>query len=109
MLPVIPLASVSTIALMALFARSNYKQGWVKNRRPLVEKLRDLKRDLSTVPPEVADHSSAIYAGMAVNPVEFSQQLGSLQVSLQRANASAAAQPLAPGRVTEPETVSVRS
>ena len=71
---------------MGYFARQNYKQGWVRERRALIDRLRDLKRDISTA-PAVSAAPSVWYAGMAINPTEFSQQLGLLQTSLQRANA----------------------
>ena len=90
---------------MGLFARSNHKAGWVRTRKPVVEMLRDLKRDLSTVPPEVSNQPSVVFAGMAVDPVAFSQQLGSLQTSLHRANASAIAPTPNSIQVTETERV----
>jgi hypothetical protein len=86
LLPVIPLATIATIALMGLFAYRNGKQAWVKHRKPIVERLHELKRDISTA-PLVSEAPSVWYAGMAINPTEFSQQLGLLQTSLQRANA----------------------
>jgi hypothetical protein len=98
MLPVIPLTAGASVALMGIFAWRNQKQGWVKRRTTLIDSLREIKRDLLTTPAEVSQTPAVWYAGMVVNPVEFSQQLGYLQTSLQRAGSPAL--PKSPTRVS---------
>jgi hypothetical protein len=82
------IAAVSTIALMGIFAWRNHREGWVKPRKPMIECIWTSHYDLPAV-PEVSRTPSVSSAGMPINPTEFSQQLGSMQASLQRANAFA--------------------
>lgn len=83
---VILFASAATISLMGAFARQNRKVGWVKTRKTIIDGLRQAKRDLLTIPEPASSGSSAAYAGLPIDPTEFSSQLGKLQTSLHRAN-----------------------
>ncbi len=80
------LASAATISLMGAFARQNRRQGWAKTRKTLIDSLRQAKRDLLTIPEPASHVPAAAYAGLPVDPTEFSSQLGRLQTSLHRAN-----------------------
>ncbi len=86
MLALIPVASVTVISVMGVFARQNRKEGWVKTRRTVVESLRQAKRDLLTIPAPAVTTSAVAYAGLPIDPTEFSTQLNRLQGSLYRAN-----------------------
>jgi hypothetical protein len=86
MMALIPLASVTVIGMMSIFARQNRKEGWVKTRKTLVDGLRQAKRDLLTIPEPAATGSAIAYAGLPIDPTEFSTQLNRLQGSLERAN-----------------------
>jgi hypothetical protein len=86
MMALIPMASVTVIGMMGIFARQNHKEGWVKTRKTLVDGLRQAKRDLLTIPEPAATSSAVAYAGLPIDPTEFSSQLSSLQGSLRRAN-----------------------
>ena len=80
------LASAATVALMGVFARQNRKEGWVKTRKTIIDGLRQAKRDLLIIPEPASRISAAAYAGLPVDPTDFSGQLGRLQTSLYRAN-----------------------
>jgi hypothetical protein len=86
MMALIPVASVAAVSLMGVFARQNRKEGWVKTRRTLMDSLRQAKQDLLTMPEPAATHSAIAYAGLPVDPTEFTGQLNRLQGSLHRAN-----------------------
>ena len=86
MMALIPMASVTVIGMMGIFARQNRKEGWVKTRKTLIEGLRQAKRDLLTIPEPAANSSAVTYAGLPMDPTEFSSQLNRLQGSLERAN-----------------------
>jgi hypothetical protein len=86
MMALIPAASVAVISMMGVFAHQNRKEGWVKTRRTLVDGLRQAKRDLLTVPEPAAMHSAVAYAGLPIDPTDFTGQLNRLQTSLHRAN-----------------------
>lgn len=86
MMALIPVASAAIITVMGVFARQNRKEGWVKTRKTLVDHLRQAKRDLLTIPEPAATRSAVAYAGLPIDPTEFSGQLNRLQGSLQRAN-----------------------
>lgn len=86
MMALIPMASVTVIGMMGVFARQNRKEGWVKTRKTLVDGLRQAKRDLLTMPEPAMTDSAVAYAGLPIDPTEFSSQLNSLQGSLRRAN-----------------------
>lgn len=86
MMALIPVASVTVIGMMGVFARQNRKEGWVKTRKTLVDGLRQAKRDLLTIPEPAMTDSAVAYAGLPIDPTEFSSQLNRLQGSLKRAN-----------------------
>jgi hypothetical protein len=86
MMSLIPVASVAAISVMGVFARQNRKEGWMKTRKTVIDSLRQAKRDLLTVPAPAVTHSAVAYAGLPIDPTEFSSQLNSLQGSLERAN-----------------------
>jgi len=86
MMALIPVASVTVIGMMSAFARQNRKEGWVKTRKSFVDSLRQARRDLLTIPEPAMTRSAVTYAGLPIDPTEFSSQLNSLQGSLQRAN-----------------------
>lgn len=86
MMALIPMASVTVIGMMGVFARQNRKEGWVKTRKTVVESLRQAKRDLLTIPEPAMTSSAVAYAGLPIDPTEFSSQLSSLQGSLKRAS-----------------------
>src|SRR5579885_2739712 len=96
MLALIPVASVTVISVMGVFARQNRKEGWVKTRRTVVESLRQAKRDLLTIPAPAVTTSAVAYAGLPIDPTEFSSQLNRLQGSLRRANQPVVANASAP-------------
>jgi len=86
MLPAIPLAS-AFLALLGYNIYSLRKGGWIPNRLTLSESIRQLKHEM-TAPGQVPHDAQAIwYAGLVVEPAQFTQQLVNLQQSLQRANA----------------------
>ncbi len=86
MMALIPVASVTVIGMMGVFARQNRKEGWVKTRKTLIDSLRQAKRDLLTMPAPAVTSSAVAYAGLPIDPTEFSGQLNRLQGSLERAN-----------------------
>jgi hypothetical protein len=86
MMALIPVASVTVIGMMGVFARQNRKEGWVKTRKTLIDALRQARRDLLTIPEAAATSSAVAYAGLPIDPTEFSSQLNRLQGSLERAN-----------------------
>lgn len=51
------------------------------------EYLLDLRRDLWKAPAAATAQNSVWYAGLVIEPAEFSQQLNNLETSLRRANA----------------------
>jgi len=97
MMALIDVASVAVIGVMGVFARQNRKEGWVKTRKTLVDGLRQAKRDLLTMPEPAATRSAVAYAGLPIDPTEFSSQLNRLQGSLERAN-----QPIIPAAGDRP-------
>jgi len=86
MMALIPVASMTVIGMMGVFARQNRKEGWVKTRKTVIDSLRQAKHDLLTMPAPAATNSAVAYAGLPIEPTEFSTQLNRLQGSLQRAN-----------------------
>src|SRR5579885_1778358 len=96
MMALIPVASVAVIGMMGLFARQNRKEGWVKTRKTLIDGLRQAKRDLLTIPEPAMTRSAVAYAGLPIDPTEFSSQLNRLQGSLRRANQPVVANASAP-------------
>ena len=64
MMALIPVASVTVIGMMGVFARQNRKEGWVKTRKTLIDALRQARRDLLTIPEAAATSSAVAYAGL---------------------------------------------
>lgn len=84
----IPLASCVAVSLMAMFARQNQKSGWVKQRKPVIQFLREMMSEaLETEPASSQPRTPpAYFAGQPVDASSFTEQLARLQVSLDRAN-----------------------
>ena len=60
------------------------EEGMVDTFESATKWLRRLSESAFRVPAAAKELDSAWFAGMAIGPVEFSEQLGNLQVSLQR-------------------------
>ncbi|HKD08064.1 MAG TPA: hypothetical protein VKB79_19340 [Bryobacteraceae bacterium] len=52
--------------------------------KTLSERLKTARENVFQIPESARQIDSAWYAGMAIRPADFSQQLSSLQVSLKR-------------------------
>jgi hypothetical protein len=59
--------------------------------KSLVGQLQNVKQDMFRVPDAARRADSSWYAGMAIHPADFSQQLTRMQLSLQSEQSSAAA------------------
>jgi hypothetical protein len=59
--------------------------------KSLVRQLQNVKQDIFRVPDAARRADSSWYAGMAIHPADFSQQLTRMQLSLQSEQSSAAA------------------
>jgi hypothetical protein len=94
------LAALSTVALMGLFARKNRREGWVRHREPMIENLgeadwkahygsawRDHVFPDSSILPEISATPSVSSSGAAIDVIGFTQQLQSMEASLERLNA----------------------
>jgi hypothetical protein len=87
MLPLI--ATISSIALLGIFAWKNHKDGWVKHREGLID-LPEVHRELRNSVSVVPEDAGASGGGTVITTTEFSRQLARLQSSIRRANASVA-------------------
>jgi len=61
---------------------------WMERGRTLAGRLEGLRAELFAV-PSVEPTSSVWYSGLVIDPTDFSQQLASLNTSMQQANAQA--------------------
>ena len=59
--------------------------------KSLAGQLQNVKRDMFKVPDKARRADSSWYAGMAIHPADFSQQLTRMQLSLQSEQSSVAA------------------
>ena len=60
--------------------------------KSLAGHLQNVKQDMFKVPDKARRVDSSWYAGMAIHPADFSQQLTRMQLSLQSEQSSAVAQ-----------------
>jgi hypothetical protein len=73
-------------------AESADKKSMFRAINSFVSQLHEARQNMFKVPEAAMKIDSSWYAGMAINPVEYSQQLSRLQLSLQGEAAAVGAQ-----------------